>query len=179
MVLLDSPPLLPVTDAVGVNKLAGGRAGSLRRIASTGQSCNSPWSRWRRRSTPVRDCDEQDRSREAAAYGYGSGYASYTPKQRSAPVPAKRRWDLDDTFVTGQPPRNGHKAGAVDADRPTPSARSRLGCSYHRCRHRPLSVPSWRKRRLEFAHDGLDERHRLPGPWRVVSGARLAEPAAR
>ena len=50
--------------------------------------------------------------REAAAYGYGSGYTSYAPRQRSAPVPAKRRWDVDDTLAVGQWPRNGHKARA-------------------------------------------------------------------
>ncbi len=48
MVLLDSPPLLPVTDAVVLSNLAGGALVVVGVIASTGHSCSSPWSRWKR-----------------------------------------------------------------------------------------------------------------------------------
>ena len=113
MVLLDSPPLLPVTDAVVLTKLAGGAlvivgADRIQR-PELQQSLNSLETAGAHLLGIVMN---KIALREAAAYGYGSGYASYTPKQRSAPVPAKRRWDLDDTLVAGQTPRNGHKAGA-------------------------------------------------------------------
>jgi hypothetical protein len=50
--------------------------------------------------------------REAAAYGYGSGYASYAPKIRPASMQPKRRWDGDDTLVSRQVSQNGHKTAA-------------------------------------------------------------------
>jgi capsular exopolysaccharide synthesis family protein len=114
MVLLDSAPLLPVTDAVVLSSLAGGAlvVAGVDHIhrQQLQQSVESLETAGAHLFGIVMN---KVARREAAAYGYGSAYASYTPKQRSAPVPAKRRWDLDDTFVTGQPPRNGHKAGAA------------------------------------------------------------------
>ena len=110
MVLLDSPPLLPVTDAVVLSNLAGGAlvVVGVDRIhrPELQQSVESLETAGAHLFGIVMN---KIARREAAAYGYGSGYA-YAPKQRSAPVPAKRRWD--DTFVSDQAPRNGHKAKA-------------------------------------------------------------------
>ena len=114
MVLLDSPPLLPVTDAVVLSKLAGGAlvVVGVDRIHRP-QLQQSLESLETAGAHTVRDCDEQDRSSRGCGVRLRQRICLlYKPKQRSAPVPAKRRWDLDDTLVADQPPRNGHKAGA-------------------------------------------------------------------
>jgi capsular exopolysaccharide synthesis family protein len=114
MVLLDSPPLLPVTDGVVLSNLAGGAL-----VVVGVDRIHRPQLQQSLESLETAGAHvfglvmNKIARREAAAYGYGSGYAAYAPKpQRSAPIPGRRRWDLDDTFVTDQPPRNGHKASA-------------------------------------------------------------------
>jgi tyrosine-protein kinase len=113
MVLLDSPPLLPVTDAVVLSNLAGGAlvVVGVDRIhrPQLQQSLGSLETAGAHLFGVVMN---KIARREAAAYAYGSGYDSYAPKQRSAPVHGKRRRDLDDTFVSGQAPGNRNKAGA-------------------------------------------------------------------
>jgi succinoglycan biosynthesis transport protein ExoP len=113
MVLLDSPPLLPVTDAVVLSNLAGGAlvVVGVDRIHRPQllQSLESLETAGAHLFGVVMN---KIARREAAAYAYGSGYDSYAPKQqRSTPVHGKRRRELDDTFVSDQAPRNRHKAG--------------------------------------------------------------------
>jgi succinoglycan biosynthesis transport protein ExoP len=114
MVLLDSPPLLPVTDAVVLSNLAGGAL-----VVVGVDRIHRPQLQQSLESLETAGAHlfgvvmNKIARREAAAYAYGSGYDSYAPKQRRpAPVQGKRRWDLDDTSVSDPPPRNGHKAGA-------------------------------------------------------------------
>ena len=104
MVLLDSPPLLPVTDAVVLSNLAGGAL-----VVVGVDRIHRPQLQQSLESLETAGAHlfgivmNKIARREAAAYGYGSGYDSYAPKpQRSAPVQGKRRWDLDDTFVSDQ-----------------------------------------------------------------------------
>jgi capsular exopolysaccharide synthesis family protein len=115
MVLLDSAPLLPVTDAVVLSNLAGGAL-----VIVGVDRIHRPQLQQSLESLETAGAHlfgvvmNKVARREAAAYGYGSGYASYAPKgQRLAPVQGKRRRDMDDTFVSNEPPRNGQKAGAA------------------------------------------------------------------
>src|SRR4030095_2523983 len=107
MVLLDSPPLLPVTDAVVLSNLAGGAL-----VVVGVDRIHRPQLQQSLESLETAGAHlfgvvmNKIARREAAAYAYGSGYDSYAPKQRSAPVHGKRRRDLDDTFVSGQAPGN-------------------------------------------------------------------------
>ena len=137
MVLLDSPPLLPVTDAVVLSNLAGGAL-----VVVGVDRIHRPQLQQSLESLETAGAHvfgivmNKIARREAAAYGYGSGYAAYAPKlQRSAPVQAKRRWDMDDTFVSDQAPRNGAQSGAASPRWPT-SAGFRLD------RHSTFSIPS-------------------------------------
>jgi polysaccharide biosynthesis transport protein len=114
MVLLDSPPLLPVTDAVVLSNLAGGAL-----VVVGVDRIHRPQLQQSLESLETAGAHlfglvmNKIARREAAAYAYGSGYDSYALKQqRSAAVHGKRRWDLDDTSVSDPPPRNRHKAGA-------------------------------------------------------------------
>jgi polysaccharide biosynthesis transport protein len=113
MVLLDSPPLLPVTDAVVLSNLAGGAL-----VVVGVDRIHRPQLQQSLESLETAGTHlfgivmNKIARREAAAYAYGSGYDSYAPKQqRLAPVHGRRRRDLDDTFVSDQAPRNRHKAG--------------------------------------------------------------------
>jgi capsular exopolysaccharide synthesis family protein len=112
MVLLDSPPLLPVTDAVVLSNLAGGAlvivgADRIHR-PQLQQSLDSLETAGAHLFGIVMN---KIARREAAAYAYDSGYGSYRPKiQRPTPMHAKRRWDADDTLVPRQATPNGHKA---------------------------------------------------------------------
>ncbi len=58
--------------------------------------------------------------REAAAYGYGSGYDSYAPKHPTLRprFRRKRRWDLDDTSVSDPAASEWSQSGRLTA-RPT------------------------------------------------------------
>ena len=114
MVLLDSPPLLPVTDSVVLSNLAGGAL-----VVVGVDRIHRPQLQQSLESLETAGAHvfgivmNKLARREAATYGYGSGYAAYPPKpQRSAQVQGKRRWDMDETFVSDQVPGNGHKAGA-------------------------------------------------------------------
>jgi tyrosine-protein kinase len=114
MVLLDSPPLLPVTDGVVLSNLAGGAL-----VVVGVDRIHRPQLQQSLESLETAGAHvfgivmNKLARREAATYGYGSGYAAYPPKpQRSAQVQGKRRWDMDETFVSDQAPGNGHKAGA-------------------------------------------------------------------
>jgi polysaccharide biosynthesis transport protein len=113
MVLLDSAPLLPVTDAVVLSSLAGGAL-----IVAGVDRIHRPQLQQSVESLETAGAHlfgivmNKVARREAAAYGYGSGYASYAPKHRPAPVQAKRRREWDDTLVSGDLGRNGHKTGA-------------------------------------------------------------------
>ena len=117
MVLLDSPPLLPVTDAVVLSNLAGGAL-----VVVGADRIHRPQLQQSLESLETAGAHlfgivmNKIAREEAPAYGYGSGYpASVQELPRSAHVQAKRRWDLDDTFVSGEVGRNGHKAGASRA----------------------------------------------------------------
>jgi Mrp family chromosome partitioning ATPase len=125
MVLLDSPPLLPVTDAVVLSKMAGGAV-----VIVGADRIHRPQLQQSLDSLETAGAHlfgivmNKIARRDAAAYGY-SGYASYGPKIRSAsgqpnygpklrPAPGqpKRRWDGDDTLVSRQVSQNGHNTAA-------------------------------------------------------------------
>jgi capsular exopolysaccharide synthesis family protein len=117
MVLLDSPPLLPVTDAVVLSNLAGGAL-----VVVGADRIHRPQLQQSLESLETAGAHlfgivmNKIARREAAAYAYGSGYPSYAPKpQRPTPAQPKRRWDLDDTAVSEPVRRNGHKAGVSRA----------------------------------------------------------------
>ena len=114
MVLLDSPPLLPVTDAVVLSNLAGGAlvVVGVDRIHRP-QLQQSLESLETAGAHIVRDCDEQDRSSRGCGVRLRLRICLLCPRVTTlAPVQAKRRWDLEDTLVPQQPRRNGHKVGA-------------------------------------------------------------------
>jgi succinoglycan biosynthesis transport protein ExoP len=120
MVLLDSPPLLPVTDAVVLSNLAGGAL-----VVVGADRIHRPQLQQSLESLETAGAHlfgivmNKIARREAAAYaygyGYGYGYGSEYPSaisepKRSTSVEARRRRDLDDTFTSGQLPPNGHKS---------------------------------------------------------------------
>jgi capsular exopolysaccharide synthesis family protein len=114
MVLLDSPPLLPVTDSVVLSNLAGGAL-----VVVGVDRIHRPQLQQSLESLETAGAHlfgivmNKIARRDAATYGYDGGYTAYAPKpQRSAPVQGKRRWDMDDTFVADQAPGNGRKAEA-------------------------------------------------------------------
>jgi capsular exopolysaccharide synthesis family protein len=113
MVLLDSPPLLPVTDAVVLSKMAGGAV-----VIVGADRIHRPQLRQSLDSLETAGVHlfglvmNKMARRDAAAYGYGSGYASYAPKIRPASMQPKRRWDGDDTLVSRQVSQNGRKTAA-------------------------------------------------------------------
>jgi capsular exopolysaccharide synthesis family protein len=111
MVLLDSPPILPVTDAVVLSKLAGGAL-----LVVGADRTHRPQLQQSLDSLETAGAHlfgivmNKIARREAAAYAYGNGYASYEPKtQRPVPARPKRRWDGDETLVSRQVSHNGHK----------------------------------------------------------------------
>jgi capsular exopolysaccharide synthesis family protein len=113
MVLLDSPPLLPVTDAVVLSNLAGGAL-----VVVGVDRIHRPQLQQSLESLETAGAHlfgvvmNKIARREAAAYAYGSGYDAYAPKQhRPAPAQAKRGWS-EDTPLSDQAPRNRQKAGA-------------------------------------------------------------------
>jgi succinoglycan biosynthesis transport protein ExoP len=113
MVLLDSPPLLPVTDSVVLSNLAGGAL-----VVVGVDRIHRPQLQQSLESLETAGAHvfgivmNKIARREAATYGYGGGYAAYPPKQaRSGQVQGKRRWDMDETLVSDQAPGNGHKTG--------------------------------------------------------------------
>jgi capsular exopolysaccharide synthesis family protein len=117
MVLLDSPPLLPVTDAVVLTKLAGGAL-----VVVGADRIHRPQLQQSLESLETAGAHlfgiviNKIARREAAAYAYGNGYPSYVQEfRRAAPVRPKRSRELDDTLVPEHPVRNGHKAGATRA----------------------------------------------------------------
>jgi capsular exopolysaccharide synthesis family protein len=117
MVLLDSPPLLPVTDAVVLSNLAGGAL-----VVVGADRIHRPQLQQSLESLETAGAHvfgivmNKISSREAAAYGYGSGYPSYAPKlHRPAPPQAKRRLDLDDAAISDPVRRTGHKVGVSRA----------------------------------------------------------------
>jgi capsular exopolysaccharide synthesis family protein len=109
MVLLDSPPLLPVTDAVVLSKLAGGAL-----VVVGADRIHRPQLLQSLESLETAGSHlfgivmNKIARRDASAYGYGSGYPSVPELRPSAPVHAKRRRHDDDTLV---PSRNGHRTG--------------------------------------------------------------------
>jgi polysaccharide biosynthesis transport protein len=111
MVLLDSPPLLPVTDAVVLSKLAGGAL-----VVVGADRTHRPQLQQSLDSLETAGVHlfglvmNKIARREAAAYAYGSGYASYQPKTRPRPIQPKRSWHEDDTLVSPEASQNGHKA---------------------------------------------------------------------
>jgi capsular exopolysaccharide synthesis family protein len=114
MVLLDSPPLLPVTDAVVLSKMAGGAV-----VIVGADRIHRPQLQQSLDSLDTAGVHlfglvmNKMARRDAAAYGYGSGYASYGPKIRPASHgQPKRRWDGDDTLISRQVSQNGHKTAA-------------------------------------------------------------------
>jgi Mrp family chromosome partitioning ATPase len=118
MVLLDSPPLLPVTDAVVLSLLAGGAlvvvgADRIHR-PQLQQSLESLETAGARLFGIVMN---KIARREAAAYAYGSGYPSVQELRPSAQIKAKRRWNDDDTLVPSRTSRNGHKTRATSRAR--------------------------------------------------------------
>jgi tyrosine-protein kinase len=111
MVLLDSPPLLPVTDAVVLSNLAGGAL-----VVVGVDRIHRPQLQQSLESLETAGAHlfgivmNKIARREAAAYAYDSSYASYPPKsRRPVPIEARRRWDRDDTLTSGSGPGNGQK----------------------------------------------------------------------
>jgi polysaccharide biosynthesis transport protein len=116
MVLLDSPPLLPVTDAVVLSNLAGGAL-----VVVGADRIHRPQLQQSLESLETAGAHvfgivmNKIARREAAAYayGYGSEYPSAIREvKRATPVEARRRRELDDTFISGALPPNGHKGKA-------------------------------------------------------------------
>jgi polysaccharide biosynthesis transport protein len=118
MVLLDSPPLLPVTDAVVLSNLAGGAL-----VIAGADRIHRPQLQQSLESLETAGAHlfgivmNKIARREAAGYAYGYGYGSEYPSaigqpQRSTPVQARRRRNLDDTLISGPLQKNGHKAKA-------------------------------------------------------------------
>jgi polysaccharide biosynthesis transport protein len=116
MVLLDSPPLLPVTDAVVLSNLAGGAL-----VVVGADRIHRPQLQQSLDSLETAGAhlfgivmNKIDRREAAAyAYGYGSEYSSAIREvKRATPVEARRRRDLDDTLISGALPPNGRKGKA-------------------------------------------------------------------
>ena len=114
MVLLDSPPLLPVTDAVVLSKMAGGAL-----VVVGADRIHRPQLQQSLESLETAGAHifglvmNKIAPREATAHGYGYGHPSSVQEFRnSPPVQPKRRSDLDDTLVPQQSRRNGHRVGA-------------------------------------------------------------------
>jgi polysaccharide biosynthesis transport protein len=114
MVLLDSPPLLPVTDAVVLSNLAGGAL-----VVVGADRIHRPQLQQSLESLETAGAHlfgivlNKIARREAAAYAYG--YSTEYPSaireiKGSAPAAARRRRELDDTLIAGPLPSNGHKA---------------------------------------------------------------------
>jgi capsular exopolysaccharide synthesis family protein len=117
MVLLDSPPLLPVTDAVVLSRLAGGAL-----VVVGADRIHRPQLQQSLESLETAGAHlfgivmNKIARREASAYGYGSsGYPSLQELRPSAPLHAKRRRADDDTLVAERTSGNGYKAGASRA----------------------------------------------------------------
>jgi succinoglycan biosynthesis transport protein ExoP len=117
MVLLDSPPLLPVTDAVVLSNLAGGAL-----VVVGADRIHRPQLQQALESLETAGAHlfgivmNKIARREAAAYAYG--YSSEYPSairevKRSTPVEARRRRELDDTLISGPLLQNSHKAKAT------------------------------------------------------------------
>jgi succinoglycan biosynthesis transport protein ExoP len=113
MVLLDSPPLLPVTDAVVLSNLAGGAL-----VVVGADRIHRPQLQQSLESLETAGAHlfgivmNKIALREAAAYayGYGSEYPSAIREvKRATPIEARRRRELDDTLISGPLPPNGHK----------------------------------------------------------------------
>jgi polysaccharide biosynthesis transport protein len=114
MVLLDSPPLLPVTDAVVLSNLAGGAL-----VVVGADRIHRPQLQQSLESLETAGAHlfgivmNKIARREAAAYsyGYGSEYPSaISEPKRSTPIEARRRRDLDDTLISAPLAPNGHKS---------------------------------------------------------------------
>jgi polysaccharide biosynthesis transport protein len=114
MVLLDSPPLLPVTDAVVLSKLAGGALVVVGADRIHRQQLQQSLESLETAGAHIFGIVMNKIAvREARAYGYGYGYPSSVQEFRnSPPLHPKRRSGLDDTLVPQQPGRNGHRVGA-------------------------------------------------------------------
>jgi capsular exopolysaccharide synthesis family protein len=118
MVLLDSPPLLPVTDAVVLSLLAGGAL-----VVVGADRIHRPQLHQSLESLETAGAHlfgivmNKIARREAAAYAYGSGYPAVPELRPSTPLKAKRRWNDDDTLVSSRAARNDHKAGATSRAR--------------------------------------------------------------
>jgi polysaccharide biosynthesis transport protein len=114
IVLLDSPPLLPVTDAVVLSNLAGGAL-----VVVGADRIHRPQLHEALESLETAGAHlfglvmNKIARREAAAYayGYGSEYPSaLSEPHRSTRIEARRRRDMEDTLISGPLPRNGHKS---------------------------------------------------------------------
>jgi hypothetical protein len=165
----DSPPLLPVTDAVVLSNLAGGAL-----VVVGADRIHRPQLQQSLESLETAGAHlfgivmNKIARREAAAYAYG--YESEYPSairevKRSTPVEARRRRELDDTLISGALPPNGHKG---KADRvPQNGNKAKPAIFVNACqltveagpgarhRHDPWVSRSLANRRLEF---------RLPEP---------------
>jgi polysaccharide biosynthesis transport protein len=114
MVLLDSPPLLPVTDAVVLSNLAGGAL-----IVVGADRIHRPQLLQSLESLETAGAHlfgivmNKIARREAAMYGYGYGSeypSAISEPKRSTSVEARRRRDLDDTLISAPLASNGHKS---------------------------------------------------------------------
>jgi capsular exopolysaccharide synthesis family protein len=118
MVLLDSPPLLPVTDAVVLSLLAGGAL-----VVVGADRIHRPQLQESLESLETAGAHvfgivmNKIARRDAGAYAYGGGYPSALELRPSASIKAKRRWNDDDTLVPSPTSRNGHKTGATSRAR--------------------------------------------------------------
>jgi succinoglycan biosynthesis transport protein ExoP len=118
MVLLDSPPLLPVTDALVLSKIAGGGL-----VVVGADRIHRPQLQRSLESFETAGAHlfgivmNKIARRDAAGYGYGhsSGYPSAQQFWPSGSDRAKRRRHDDDTLVAARPSRNGHKTAGSRA----------------------------------------------------------------
>jgi polysaccharide biosynthesis transport protein len=131
MVLLDSPPLLPVTDAVVLSNLAGGAL-----VVVGADRIHRPQLQQSLESLETAGAHlfgivmNKIARREAAAYayGYGSEYPSAIREvKRATPVKARRRRELDDTLISGPLPPNGHKTKTKASRLPQSGNKAKAG----------------------------------------------------
>jgi capsular exopolysaccharide synthesis family protein len=114
MVLLDSPPLLPVTDAVVLSNLAGGAL-----VVVGADRIHRPQLQQSLESLETAGSHlfgivmNKIARREAAAYSYGYGYgypSAISEPKPSTSVKARRRRDVEDTLISAPLAPNGHKS---------------------------------------------------------------------
>jgi polysaccharide biosynthesis transport protein len=127
MVLLDSPPLLPVTDAAVLAKMVGGAL-----VVVGADRIHRPQLEESLGSLQTAGAhllgivmNKIDR-REAGSYSYESGY-SPVPQERSAPTVHARRRHSEQQIDWEPPAAQRDRVGARESVKPIASERSAVG----------------------------------------------------